>query len=291
MEQAAAQKILLVDSNPRALKLLEFRISQQGYQVFTAERGKDAVVTAIIVKPDLVVSEFQLPDLQVAEFKKILSSIPATASAPLLFLSSDAESQPPTLEGSGATVDYLQKPYAFEELLGRIRVLLQERKETEIFPEQPERSDATFQEMTVLDIMQVLSMNKKTCTMTLKQGDRTGRIYFREGKIVDAATPHLSGEEALYDLITWRGVNYAIGYESGNSEQETIHTDTRFLIGECFRRLEGMAESPPPLQSSTPFSMSAEESAPILEGERGGEEMDLLQNLVRQGLLIRTVEE
>ena len=242
MAETSPQKILIVDDNPRVLKLLELRFSQLGYQVLTTERVKDAVVTAIIVKPDLVVSELQLPDLNGLEFKRIVSSIPALVDVPIVFITSDKDLPVDFHAEPGAPIDHLQKPYAFDELLDKVKASLRRASLRKSALTQSGQQTGVLHEMTLTDILQVVTMNKRTCTITLKREGQTGRIYFQGGRIVDAKAPGLRAEEAFYQLITWRGADYSIGDEPHDSLEETVTQDTRFLIAEGLRRLMGQEE-------------------------------------------------
>ncbi len=243
MSEMASQKILLVDDNSKVLKLLELRFSQQGFQVFTAERVKDAVVTAIIVKPHVVVAELELPDLNGIEFKKILGSIPALAEVPIIFITSDKGLPMDFQAEPGAPLDHLQKPYTFRELLGKVETNLSRAsiRKSALNPSNPQKG--VLREMTLADILQVLAMNKRSCTITLKLGDQNGKIYFQAGRIVDAKAPGLRAEEAFYQLITWHGADYAIGDEQHDSLEETVTQDTRLLIAEGMRRLVKQEET------------------------------------------------
>lgn len=243
MQEASPKKILLVNDNSRVLKLLELRLSQQGYQVFTAERGKDAIVSAIIVRPDLVVSELQLPDLKGIEFKRILGSIPAVAEVPIVFLSFEKDLPLDLQTEPGAPVDHLQKPYAFEALLSKVESNLRRAAVRQSALSPAQHRGGVLQEMTLTDILQVLAMNRRSCTITLRQNDKTGKIYFRSGRIVDVKAPGLRAEGAFYDLLTWSGADYTIGDEPENSAEETVTLDTRSLIAEGLRRLTLLEES------------------------------------------------
>jgi len=242
MAETSSQKILIVDDNPRVLKLLELRFSQLGYQVTTAERVKDAVVTAIIVKPDLVVSELQLPDLNGIEFKRIFSSIPALVDVPIIFITSDKDLPVDFLAEPGAPIEHLQKPYAFDELLDKVKTSLRRALLRKSALNESDQQTGVLEEMTLTDILQVVTMNKRTCTISLKREGQAGRIYFVGGRIVDAKAPGLRAEEAFYQLITWRGADYSIGDEPQDSLEETVTQDTRFLLAEGMRRLMGLEE-------------------------------------------------
>jgi DNA-binding response OmpR family regulator len=241
MTEKSLPKILIVDDNRRVLKLLELRFSQLGYQIFTAERVKDSVVTAIIVKPDLVVSEFQLPDLNGIEFRRILSSIPAMVEVPIIFITSENDPPVDFVSEPGALTDHLKKPYAFDELLEKVKASLRKASLSKVDPDKTGQEQEDLQKMTLTDIMQVLAMNKRSCTISLKQGTETGKIYFIGGRIVDAKAPGLRAEEALYDLITWKEADYSVGDEPHDSLEETVRQNTHLLIAEGLRRMEEKA--------------------------------------------------
>ena len=243
MSKISSQKILVVDDNPKVLKLLELRFSQLGYQVFTAERVKDAVVTAIIVKPQVVVAKLQLPDLNGIEFKRILGSIPALSEVPIIFLTSEKDLPVDLHAEPGSPADHLQKPYTFHELLSKVEANLRRAILRKKAMDPSHFQSGVLRDMTLSDILQVLAMNKRSCTITLKQGDETGRIYFQNGRIVDVKAPGLRAEEALYHLMTWRGADYTIGDEEHDSLEETVTQDTRLLIAEGLRRLVRQEEA------------------------------------------------
>lgn len=264
MAETSSQKILIVDDNPRVLKLLELRFSQLGYQVTTAERVKDAVVTAIIVNPDLVVSELQLPDLNGIEFKRIFSSIPALVDVPIIFITSDKDLPVDFLAEPGAPIDQLQKPYAFDELLDKVKTGLRRALLRKSALNESDQQTGVLEEMTLTDILQVVTMNKRTCSISLKREGQTGRIYFQGGRIVDVKAPGLRAEEAFYQLITWRGADYSIGDEPQDSLEETVTQDTRFLLAEGMRRLMGLEEK---AKETTRKSDLEEEKTIVLETE------------------------
>jgi len=243
MNETSSKKILLVDDNPKVLKLLELRFSQLGYQVFTAERVKDAVVTAIIVQPQVVVTKLQLPDLNGIEFKRILGSIPALTEVPIIFLTSEKDLPIDLHAEPGPPTDHLQKPYTFHELLSKVETNLRRAILRRKAMSPSHSQSGVLRDMTLTDILQVLAMNKRSCTITLKLGDQTGKIYFQDGRIVDVKAPGLRAEEALYNLISWRGADYTIGDEKHDSLEETVTQDTRLLIAEGLRRLVKQEEA------------------------------------------------
>lgn len=113
--------ILVVDDDRKITDMLRRTLIYEGYRVATAADGEEALTKAQVERPDLVILDWLLPNLNGIEVAKLLR---ATSNAPILMLTArDAvEDRVEGLE-SGAD-DYLVKPFAPEELLARIRALL-----------------------------------------------------------------------------------------------------------------------------------------------------------------------
>ncbi|HVM25979.1 MAG TPA: response regulator transcription factor [Candidatus Limnocylindrales bacterium] len=114
-------RILAVEDEPAILRMLERGLSAAGHQVVTASRGEDAALLAMDDGIDLVLLDISLPELSGHE---VLSRIRARRpELPVLMLTArdDLDNKVRALD-AGAD-DYLTKPFAFEELLARIRAL------------------------------------------------------------------------------------------------------------------------------------------------------------------------
>jgi CheY-like chemotaxis protein len=81
---ADKQHILLVDDYPDALEMWSLYLQLAGYEVTTAENGRDAVRIALAHPPDLVVMDLELPGLTGIEAAKVLRQSPGTARIPLI---------------------------------------------------------------------------------------------------------------------------------------------------------------------------------------------------------------
>ncbi len=94
MEQ---KKILIVDDEEDVLLMLETRFAAEGYSVITADNGEQAIFLANFQKPDLIVLDIQMPDMDGGEVASKLKEDPATCNIPVVFstclLSSSESSQ------------------------------------------------------------------------------------------------------------------------------------------------------------------------------------------------------
>lgn len=88
----------------------------------------------------------------------------------------------------------------------------------------------TLLDINLTDVLQVLSVNRKTCTLFLKKDEERGEIYLKDGKIVDAKVGELRGEQALFYLLNWEGADFFIGTSVEGSINVRIEKDLHSLI-------------------------------------------------------------
>jgi len=118
------KKLLVVDDELETLRLLEFTLRRKGYEVFTARNGTEALEKVQQERPDLIILDVMMPDMDGLEVCRRLRAMPQTARLPILMLSAlGRPSDKVTGLRTGAD-DYIAKPVHLEELLARVEVLL-----------------------------------------------------------------------------------------------------------------------------------------------------------------------
>ncbi len=124
-------KILVVDDEPDALEVLGFKLREAGFVPLFATDGLKALAAIRAERPDLVVLDLMLPELDGLEVCKILRRDPATASIPVLMLTAKAAEVDRVVGLELGADDYVTKPYSPRELILRIRKLLKRTKAAE----------------------------------------------------------------------------------------------------------------------------------------------------------------
>ncbi len=118
------QKILVVDDEPDILELIEYNLKKEGYQVYTASNGLEAISSAKKHLPDLIILDIMMPKLDGIETCRQLRSIPEFKSTFIVFLTARSEEYS---EISGFNVgadDYIAKPIKPRALISRINAIL-----------------------------------------------------------------------------------------------------------------------------------------------------------------------
>jgi DNA-binding response OmpR family regulator len=122
------QKILVVDDEPEALEVLGFKLREAGFTPLFATDGLKALAAVRAERPDLVVLDLMLPELDGLEVCKLMRRDPATAGIPVLMLTAKAAEMDRVVGLELGADDYVTKPYSPRELVLRIRKLLKRTK-------------------------------------------------------------------------------------------------------------------------------------------------------------------
>ena len=113
--------ILLVDDTPANLQFLSQMLVNQGYHVRKAINGKMAITAAKTVIPDLILLDINLPDMNGYEVCEKLKQDQQTQAVPVIFLSALDDILDKVKAFKVGGVDYITKPFQFDEVLIRIQ--------------------------------------------------------------------------------------------------------------------------------------------------------------------------
>lgn len=115
------KKILIVDDENRILSLLKAYLEQQAFQVVTAQNGKDALYIARHEKPDLIVLDIMMPEMDGFEFMRQHRKERET---PIILLTAKVDEDDKVLGLELGADDYVTKPFSPRELTSRIRAVI-----------------------------------------------------------------------------------------------------------------------------------------------------------------------
>jgi DNA-binding response OmpR family regulator len=114
------KQLLVVDDEDDILHFLELVLREKGYQVATAMGGQEALTKAQLERPDLVLLDIMMPQMDGWEVLKLLRVDDETATIPVAMLSARTEARDRVQGLQEGAVDYICKPFSLQELLGKI---------------------------------------------------------------------------------------------------------------------------------------------------------------------------
>ena len=135
----AKKKILLVDDEPSVLKILTRRLEINHYDVITATDGLEGLDRAMTDKPDLIISDIMMPNMDGYTFVRKVRADPQLSRVPVIILTAKDRMQELFIFQGVKDCDYIVKPFESEDLLKKIKDLLA-RVETYLGPGNPSGS-------------------------------------------------------------------------------------------------------------------------------------------------------
>jgi DNA-binding response OmpR family regulator len=122
-------RILAVDDEPNIVRLIEVNLTRHGYTVDTANNGVQALEKIRAVRPDLIVSDVMMPEMDGFELLSTIRRDPALESLPVIMLTAKTQDKN-VMEGYSRGADmYLTKPFNPAELLAFVKRILQSSAE------------------------------------------------------------------------------------------------------------------------------------------------------------------
>ncbi|WP_207459027.1 response regulator [Azospirillum sp. SYSU D00513] len=119
-------KILIVDDEPQIRRFLRISLGANGYAVVEAEDGRSGIAAAGAERPDLVILDLGLPDM---DGQEVVSAIRQARPVPIIVLSVRAQEYDKVEALDRGAADYVVKPFGTAELMARVRAALRQRPE------------------------------------------------------------------------------------------------------------------------------------------------------------------
>ena len=119
-------RVLIVDDNPLDVRLLEILFLKWGYECFIATNGQQALDTIDKEKPDLILMDVLLPDMNGLDISNNLRI--KGNNTPILILSGMEDR---ALDKSNTSLSYMQKPYTPKDMRTRIELMIKDSKDNQ----------------------------------------------------------------------------------------------------------------------------------------------------------------
>lgn len=235
---AGTVKVLLIDDNPMILGMLSQALGRFA-DLETTTDSAEGLLKIVESLPDLLITDYQMPGMDGRQLVEKLKDRAATARLPIILMATKADQNEKLKIVEDKVEDFLEKPFFVKEATARIKRIIDRIALEKMAREAPGDGTlrGTLQQMNVIDLLQSLELSRKTCRLTLTGGDDRCQLFFTEGQINHALYGPLSGDQAVYKVLTWQDGNFQIDFTSSSTEQ-TITRSTQGLLMEGLRLLD-----------------------------------------------------
>lgn len=177
------QKVLVVDDEPDIVELIAYNLKKEGYQVYTASNGQEAVTVAKRVMPDLIILDIMMPKMDGIEACRIMRAMPEFKSTFMIFLTARSEEYSEIAGFNVGADDYIAKPIKPRALLSRINAILRRNIQQEDMPENKlEVADLVIDREAFLVFKngEKIVLAKKEFELLYLLASKPGKVYTRE---------------------------------------------------------------------------------------------------------------
>ncbi|MGH2397711.1 MAG: response regulator [bacterium] len=199
-----APKILVVDDEPKWLRIVSLYLSNRDCHVDTALSGEEAIKKVAAEHPDLIIADIGMPGMDGYELCSRLRRDASTRTIPFIFLTARDQDQDKIKARKVGADDYLIKPCPLERLAQSVETVMDRIEQARKIPLDRIGMSGRIEEVDLLDMIQTLELDQKTGALVLSHGERTGTLYFRNGVIVEADLRSPKREEPLFRLLGWK---------------------------------------------------------------------------------------
>ncbi len=164
MNDGTRPNIMVVDDTPANLKLLSNMLQESGYEVRPLQSGRMALNAAHARPPDLILLDINMPEMNGYEVCQRLKEDASLHGIPVIFISALTETEDKVQAFRRGGVDYVTKPFQFEEVLARVRTHLELRRYEAgleaLVRQQVQEILATKEELSQAQLATILALSK-----------------------------------------------------------------------------------------------------------------------------------
>jgi CheY-like chemotaxis protein len=219
------KNVLLVDDDKELIETIKEGLEKHE-QVFSVMLAEDGVNAAEKLKKNpvaLVVTDLKMPRADgFILLKHIMKNYP---DIPVIIMTAYSTSEKERLAKEGGAIEYISKPFIFDDLAGKILTTLKKQSDG---GELNSISSGMF--------LQLIEMEEKTCTIRItdKSVEDQGVLFFKKGELLDARFNTLKGESAALEIFSWDEVNISIQNKCYR-EDKRIQRDLQAILMDAMR--------------------------------------------------------
>jgi CheY-like chemotaxis protein len=215
--ETVMKKVLIVDDERSFLKSLSegFEPYKKEFQVVTASDGREAMRILESEPIDLLVTDLRMPEID--GFKLIAYASRNFPDLPIIVITAFGTTEIENQLKNFITA-YIEKPIDFQNFVDQIRSTL------------AGVASGSFRGITLFSFLQLIELEKKSCTVVVESGSKIGALYFSSGKFVGAEMGDLKDEAAAYEILSWEDPKIELGKPPKKSVQRVSIRITDLLL-------------------------------------------------------------
>jgi CheY-like chemotaxis protein len=224
------KNVLIVDDEAPFLLSLQHELPLCGaeFNVLTASNGKRALHVLDFAKVDLVVTALKMPEMDGLELLVYMKG--KYPDVPVILMTSFGTAEIEDRLKQLDALQHLEKPLDVGAMAKAINLALG-------------AGEGHLKGITLPTFLQLVEMEKKTATLTIRSNGRVGRLFFQQGDFVDAENDDGTGEAAAFDILSWQDASIDISSLCSRRTKRITSGLHSLLMEACRIQDEQRAES------------------------------------------------
>lgn len=223
--KAEVRNVLIVDDEKLFIKSIADGLKayekKHHFKMLSAQNGQEALKCFQGNDIALLITDLRMPEMDgITLISHVHNQYPAV---PIIVMTAFGSPQIEKQVKKLGILHYLEKPIGFDELRDHILHELNHKKKSRI------------EGVTLASFLQLIWMEKMTCTLTVKNGEISGTLSVLSGELKNAKTDNLDGMDAALEILDWTNVTIELD-ENYAPDRETIKVSIEELLMESFRR-------------------------------------------------------
>lgn len=175
-------KILIVDDEVDIIELLSYNLKKENFEVISAINGKEAIKIAQKTKPDIILMDVMMPEMDGMEACRQIKSFPQLSNIPLIFLTARGEEYSELAGFDAGADDYIIKPIKPRVLISRLKAILKRNYNDELSYEPMSFTDLIIdrESFNVTYKGTILQFPKKEFELLSLLASKPGKVFTRE---------------------------------------------------------------------------------------------------------------
>ncbi len=231
--------VLIADADAGRAGRIAAACEAHGFKIRRVAQGPAALETALAELPDVIVASAELPLIPADRLAEILRSNPRTQGIPFLLVGGEVP-----LGRHSAFDERCEADAEPDEIAERVDSMLARQSRMDAVARGAGEDHAItgqLAQLSLLDLLQLLHLNRRSGTVEVQRrgagGEREGRVFVREGNVIQAQVGAAEAEKALYRLLSWREGSFAFRPDRVQAAVR-IELPTRALLLEGARQLD-----------------------------------------------------
>ncbi|HEY4716147.1 MAG TPA: DUF4388 domain-containing protein [bacterium] len=195
------RKVIIADSDQKLVIAIKDTLKARGYNTISSVDGVKALEQILIELPDVLIIGIDLPLIDGERLSAIIRSNPKTANIPIIFISNTEK----RIESYQPFKDvFLVRPITIEKIVEKVVSFYEKIEKIARVSGTDTEIEGNISQIPLVDLIQILSMNKKTGAIVMNKSELKGFVYLQNGNIINANLGKIEGEKAFFRLLAWK---------------------------------------------------------------------------------------